>query len=178
MQSTKTFPTAMIAATQVKWLVRPTILYHPILAMMIWLPTPRLSTNFGHRWRNRWPISIAYFTWHWTIGSTKHMKERKNGHTVASIMHWAKARSPFSKDVSHLKGLAKLPSVEFQLNWIELRMIIMSQFFDQQPEIQTALDNLRNCMDVCQREKRYSMTKLVWRPNYNSYTDGNTGWRE
>ncbi|KAH9517525.1 Tetratricopeptide repeat protein 39B, variant 3 [Dermatophagoides farinae] len=50
-------------------------------------------------------------------------------------------------------------------------MIIMSQFFDLQPEIQTALDNLRNCMDVCQREKRYSMTKLVWRPNYNSYTD-------
>lgn len=42
----------------------------------------------------------------------------------------------------------------------------------ERPEIQTALDNLRNCMDVCQREKRYSMTKLVWRPNYNSYTDG------
>ncbi|KAH7638360.1 tetratricopeptide repeat protein 39b-like protein [Dermatophagoides farinae] len=41
----------------------------------------------------------------------------------------------------------------------------------ERPEIQTALDNLRNCMDVCQREKRYSMTKLVWRPNYNSYTD-------
>lgn len=42
-----------------------------------------------------------------------------------------------------------------------------------QPEIQLAIADLRNCMDVCQREKRQSMTRMVWRPNYNTYSDGN-----
>lgn len=41
------------------------------------------------------------------------------------------------------------------------------------PEIQRAIEDLRNCVDVCQRAKRQSMTRMVWRPNYNTYTDGN-----
>ncbi|KAI7695176.1 hypothetical protein SSS_00012 [Sarcoptes scabiei] len=43
----------------------------------------------------------------------------------------------------------------------------------ERDEIQIALENLRNSLVVCEKFKRHSsLTRYVWRPNYNNYTDG------
>ncbi|UXI18046.1 hypothetical protein NH340_JMT03989 [Sarcoptes scabiei] len=42
----------------------------------------------------------------------------------------------------------------------------------ERDEIQIALENLRNSLVVCEKFKRHSsLTRYVWRPNYNNYTD-------
>lgn len=41
----------------------------------------------------------------------------------------------------------------------------------ERAEIQRAMEALQNCIDICYRKMRSSVTRLVWRPNYNNYTD-------
>ena len=43
-----------------------------------------------------------------------------------------------------------------------------------QKEIDESMETLRNVMEICQRKRRpANVLSVIWKPNYNLYTDGN-----